>query len=405
MSPRGAFRLPTRVRRGDRRADQRKHRSTKGAPMRKLTTRGLVASLAALAALSTLPAGATVSGTNGKIVFGQVFPNYGITIDPDGSDPHEIGPADSTTCNTWSPDSSKVLCNLWSENGVQPATASPDGSGFTLLNPNLPLDLFCLNWSPDGSRLLCHSEGIANPADAGLYTVRSSDAGDLVRVGTTLPGGFDNGYGYSPDGSRILYARFVNEHGTLFSVRPDGSDPVQLSPPALSVIDLGFFDRVGADWAPDSSRVAFAAFDQSSRKTGLFVVNADGSGLHRIIPPGVGALSAQWSPNGALIAFTSCCGISHAWVVHPNGTGLRRVTPSRFLTPVWSPDSTKLLLKRQDRNNQRAFTSLEALAFVTNGGDENPGRLGARLPVVEVGADEMLRAAEVPVTVEEEQGV
>jgi hypothetical protein len=185
VSPRGAFRLPTRVRRGGARADQREHSSTKGRPMRKLIALGLVASLAALAALATLPAGATVSGTNGKIVFGQVFPNYGITIDPDGSDPHQIGPADSTTCNTWSPDSSKVLCNLWSEEGVQPATANPDGSGFTLLNPNLPLDLFCLNWSPDGSRLLCHSRGMPNPADAGLYTVRSSDASDLVRITTT----------------------------------------------------------------------------------------------------------------------------------------------------------------------------------------------------------------------------
>jgi Tol biopolymer transport system component len=138
--------------------------------------------------------------------------------------------------------------------------------------------LFCLNWSPDGSRLLCHSEGTGNPADAGLYTVRSSDAGDLVRVSTTPPGGFDI------DGSRILYAQFANEHGTLFSVKPDGSDPVQLSPPELSVIDLGFFDRVGADWAPDGSRVAFAAFDESSRSptTGLFVVNADGSGLRQI---------------------------------------------------------------------------------------------------------------------------
>jgi len=130
--------------------------------------------------------------------------------------------------------------------------------------------------------------------------VRSSDAGDLVRVTTTLPGGFDNGYGYSPDGSRILYAQFANGHGTLFSVKPDGSDPVQLSPPALSVIDLGFFDFVGADWAPDSSRVAFAAFDQSSRRTGLFVVNADGSGLRQITPSGIGGLSAQWSPNGDL---------------------------------------------------------------------------------------------------------
>src|SRR6266540_705113 len=266
MSLHEASRLPTRVRSRSAPSNQRKHPSTKGTPMRKLIALGLVASVAALAALATLPAGANVSGTNGKIVFGQVFPNYGVTIDPDGSDPHQIGTADSTTCNAWSPNSTKVLCTLWSEDGVQPSTANPDGSGFTLPNPNLPLDLFCLNWSPDGTRLLCHSEGLANPADAGLYTVRSSDAGDPVRVTATPPGGFDNGYGYSPDGSRILFAGFdSNDHGTLFSVKPDGSDPVQLSPPALSVIDLGFFDRVGADWAPDSSRVAFAAFDESSR--------------------------------------------------------------------------------------------------------------------------------------------
>jgi Tol biopolymer transport system component len=330
--------------------------------MRKLIALGLVASLAALAALATLSAGATVSGPNGKIVFGQIDPNYGVTIDPDGSDRHQVGPVGRTTCNTWSPDSSKVLCNLLSEEGEegvpQPATANPDGSGFTLLNPNLAL--FCLNWSPDGSRLLCHSEGEANRAD-GLYTVRSSDGGDLVRVTSTPPSVvFEPGYGYSPDGSRILYARFdSNEHGTLFSVKPDGSDPVQLSPPELSVIDLGFFDRVGADWAPDGSSVAFAAFDQSSRRIGLFVVNTDGSSLRLVTPPGIGALSAQWSPNGALIAFTSCCGLPQAWVVHPNGTGLRQVTPpvgrAVFWTPVWSPDSTKLLMNRQDRNNQTSL--------------------------------------------------
>ena len=115
-----------------------------------------------------------------------------------------------------------MLCNLWSANDVpQPATANPDGSGFKLLNPNLPLDLFCLAWSPDGARLLCHSEGMANPADAGLYTVRSSDARDLVRVAATPPDGFDNGYSYSPDGSRVLFARFdSDDKGTLFSVSP-----------------------------------------------------------------------------------------------------------------------------------------------------------------------------------------
>jgi Tol biopolymer transport system component len=321
----------------------------------------------ALFALAAFPAGATGAGKNGKILFGQVFPNYGVTINPDGSNPIAIGPVDSTTCNTWSPDSSKVLCNLWSPEGVpQPATANPDGTGFTLLNPNLPFDLFCLNWSPTGTRLLCHSDGIANPADAGLYTVRASDAGDIVRVSTTLPGGFDNGYGYSPDGSRILYAQFDSNHiATLVSVKPDGSDPIQLSPPGLSIIDVDFFDRVAADWSPDGSRVTFAAEKLSIGRfiSAVFVVNADGTGLRQISPSGVGGVSAQWSPNGETIAFTGgCCGLPQAWVVHPDGSGLKRVTTAVnrdfFVTPVWSPDGTKLVLNKIDRNNQASVWTI-----------------------------------------------
>jgi Tol biopolymer transport system component len=336
----------------------------------------LAMTLLGLVAVGLPAQGSIPPGTNGKIIFGQVFPNLGVTINPDGSDEQQIGPQGSTTCNTWSPDSSKVLCNLWSEDSVQPATANPDGSDFTLLNPNLPLDLFCLSWSPDGTRLLCHSEGIANPADAGLYTVRSSDAGDLVRVTATPPDGFDNGYGYAPDGSRILFSRFNSTgfgfdptRGVLFSVTPDGGDAVQLSPSNLGVIDLGFFDRAGADWSPDGSQVTFAARKLSSGRefrSALFVVNADGTGLRQVTPSALGAISAQWSPNGGLIAFGSCCapeaGAVHApeaWVVDPDGTGLRKVTipvGGEFsLVPVWSPDSTKLLFNRE---NSRGQTSL-----------------------------------------------
>jgi Tol biopolymer transport system component len=319
----------------------------------------------ALFVLAVLPAGATVSATNGKIAFGF---GDAFTINPDGTQVHQIGVPGRTGCPSWSPDSSKLLCNVFGDNGPQPATANPDGSDFTYLNTNLPLDLFCLFWSPGGTRLLCHSEGILDPADAGLYTVRSSDAGDLVRVTTTLPGGFDDGYGYSPDGSRILFTQFdASGNGTLFSVKTDGSDPIQLSPAGVSIVDLGFWDQAGADWSPDGSRVAFAAFS-GSHFSALYVVNADGTGLHQITPPGLGAQSAQWSPNGALITFTSCiasprtcgsciasprtCGTPQAWVVRPDGSGLRQVTPpvdrAFFLTPAWSPDSKKLLLNKFD---------------------------------------------------------
>ena len=59
--------------------------------------------------------------------------------------------------------------------------------------------------------------------------MRSSYGGDLVRVSATPRKGFDNGYGYSPDGSRVLFARFdSDDQSTLLSVKPDGTGALQL---------------------------------------------------------------------------------------------------------------------------------------------------------------------------------
>lgn len=329
----------------------------------------LVTMVVALFALGTLVANASGSPLNGKIAygFGDAF-----TINPDGSQLDQIGVPGNTVCTAWSLDSTKLLCNVFSDNGPQPATANPDGSDFTYLNQNLPLDLFCLYYSPPrGSRLLCHSEGIANPADAGLYTIRSSDGRGLVRVSTSLPGGFDDAYGYSPDGSRILYAQFdANGVGPLLSVKTDGSDPIRLSPPGLAVVDLGFYDQIGASWSPDGSQVTFAARQLSSSNrftTALYVVNANGSRLHQIAPTSVGAISARWSPDGKLIALTGCatnCGNPQVWVVHPNGSGLRQITTATSsytaLAPIWSPDSTKLLFNRQDRTGATSLWTVNS---------------------------------------------
>ncbi len=111
----------------------------------------------------------------------------------------------------------------------------------------------------------------------------------------------------------------------------------------MRVFDPGFFDQVGANWSPDGSHVTFAAGRLSTGrdKTALYVEKANGTELRQITPSVLGATSARWSPNGRLIAFTSCCGAPEAWVVHPNGTGLREVTSpmngSFSLAPVWSP--------------------------------------------------------------------
>jgi hypothetical protein len=51
-----------------------------------------------LFALAAPPAGATVSGTNGKIAFGF---GDAFTINPDGSQAHQIGVPGNTVCPSW----------------------------------------------------------------------------------------------------------------------------------------------------------------------------------------------------------------------------------------------------------------------------------------------------------------
>ncbi len=350
-----------------------------GVPMR----RSLVVAVAGVMLLGLATSGGSARasvfpGTNGKIAFSGPCPDdawacVAVTIDPDGTDETQITAVGGLGCEVWSPDGSKLLLCVWQGSPLsetRPATANPDGSDFTLLDyyPELQQGLFCAYWSPNGARWLCNSNDQVGdpppPGAAGIYTVRSSDGGDRRQVISTPDGFFDVGRGYSPDGSRILFLREDPfDHRALYAVNPDGTDPLRLSPPGLSIIDLDFFEGL-VDWSPDGSRVTFAARDLSRRGSprALYVVNADGTGLHQITPPGVGARSAQWSPNGRLIAFTNCCGAPQVWVVHPDGTGLREVTvPTRgstSWTPVWSPDGTKLLFQRIDRDGSVALLTV-----------------------------------------------
>jgi TolB protein len=320
----------------------------------------------------------TIAGTNGKIAFIRFDPasegaSQTFTIDPDGT--HETlipgGAQWEFGCHGWSPEGSKlVLCIANASGFVRPATANPDGSDFTLLDayPNLPLNLACERWSPDARRLLCQSEDESSPATNGIYTVRSSDGGGLVRVTSQPEGRLDMPVGYSPDGSRILFLRNDSDGnwGDLFEVNPDGTGLLRLNPPGLLAAsssfdgDFGLDDCCGvdADWSPDGSQVAFGARWKASAHLGtqfaLYIVNADGGGLQRISPRGIGAGrdGVKWSPDGRLIAFSTRRQTVHypqIYVVQPDGTGMRELTKPTHLDmsvgPVWSPDSTKILFQ------------------------------------------------------------
>jgi Tol biopolymer transport system component len=127
----------------------------------------------------------------------------------------------------------------------------------------------------------------------------------------------------------------------------------------------GPLDDVPLDYSPNGQQLVFyrsAHPDPDPHTDGsLWVVNVDGSDLHRITkstrPP---ADSARWSPDGKRILFADqrTASTGAVWTVAPDGSHLTKVfsdKQGRFpIDPLWSPDGTHILFALDPTND--AFT-------------------------------------------------
>lgn len=152
-----------------------------------------------------------------------------------------------------------------------------------------------------------------------------------------------------PDGGEILFQHHGNEEG-LYAMRPDGTGVRTVLPPD------GHGAINGARWSPDGTRIAFARKSTSGDEQRLYVVGADGTGATMLTddPRAWVETDFVWSPDGTRLAF-------NRWLQDP-GTGSWNIQPVAIVTvasrtlravgsvPVsegslfdWSPDGASLL--------------------------------------------------------------
>jgi dipeptidyl aminopeptidase/acylaminoacyl peptidase len=213
------------------------------------------------------------------------------------------------------------------------------------------------------------SEGFDDhdPSRNGLYVLGlrkglSVGIGRLTRLTSSTR--HDLPIAFSPDGSHILFLRPVSRSSTsseananLYVINKDGTGLHRLNPPG-TVTTLNDTPTVSAQsWSPDGRQVAFVASQAADGSffdapRAAYVVNADGSDAHRI---GATGFSAMWSPDGRWIAIDhQASGVSTLYLVHPDGSGLHPIVAptdgSYAIGPVWSPDGKWLLYVRGTGN-------------------------------------------------------
>ena len=205
-------------------------------------------------------------------------------------------------------------------------------------------------WSPDGRRIAFSSN---RDGKKEIY-VMDVDGSNVKRITNNLAD--DVNPSWSPDGSRIVFDSERDGNREIYVMDADGGNQIRLT--RDNALDST------AAWSPDGNLVAFA----SNRDTGLpynpynldiYVMNADGSNVRRIVDDPEYDVGPQWSPDGRKIVFmTGRNGNFDVYEMNADGTGQKNLTADNDKpdgAPVWSLDGNNIAFSRRVEGKSQIF--------------------------------------------------
>ena len=141
---------------------------------------------------------------------------------------------------------------------------------------------------------------------------------------------------WSPDGRRIVFARYDTHDYEIMVMDADGSNVVQLTDNSV--------DDYEPAWSPDGRKIAYTtwALHAGGREDwDMWIMNPDGSGKRLLFDGGGNEMEPDWSPDGSKIATEKG---DEIWVINADGTHPVQITfNTRYdSAPQWHPDGTRL---------------------------------------------------------------
>lgn len=253
---------------------------------------------------------ANFPGADGRIAYATYSTGEIVTIKPDGTDPRVVAaPSDANHAET------------------EPA------------------------WSPNG-QLIVFTELDFNGGPNQFWLV-NADGTNRHLLFAESAGYGDGQANWSPDGSRLIFRRCSNRRDecSIYTIKADGHGLTQITQPSQNGKN-GNAD-VKPEFSPDGTTVSFSSFNRGGVQNGIYLTKLHGGSIQLITPTALGAVDADWSPDGSKLVFwTQCCGGGPSAIdtINPDGSGLTQLIsppPSgQILRPSYSPQGDTIVFTR-----------------------------------------------------------
>jgi Tol biopolymer transport system component/tRNA A-37 threonylcarbamoyl transferase component Bud32 len=249
----------------------------------------------------------------------------------DGSNLHRFlpdwNPGGSECCGTWTPDGKYYVfqatvagsTNLWAlregrvfgRSGREPVQLTTG-----------PMQHASPVVSKDGKKIFF--VGSLGSAELSVYDSR------LHEFVPYLGGIPAESVSFSKDEQWVAYVRLPE--GTLWRMRVDGSDQLQLTFPPMKV----FLPR----WSPDGKRIAFNDVPADGRSE-VYIISADGGAPEALTSGEHGESDPTWSPDGNSLLFAYGGDSPSIRVLDLNTHQVTELPGSKGIySPRWSPDGS-----------------------------------------------------------------
>ncbi len=215
----------------------------------------------------------------------------------------------------------------------------PDGTDSHAILTDLPGEHIGGAWAPDGSRFAFANRDAATPLGS-IWTANADGSGAalLTDGGGDCPDGIFHP-SWSPDGSKFSVICYPDPGGKEGSVAI--FDPATSTVTRLYTVAWPEHLDGRAEWSPDGASLAFTIYhwdptDEFVDGSVVAVIPAGGGLVNRITTFDMDMSAGNWSPDGKELAIASNgFGMRHAsdepsnvYAINPDGAGLRQITRS-----------------------------------------------------------------------------